>query len=241
MRIPRAAAALALGLAACSGNTLLPEPARDQLEQQLAGHVRYLRVACFVTPFFHDGGKLLLTDQSPDEVDLVEKPNGEPVDPGAPIKVLPPGTPLRIQEISFPTAFVMAERTVAFTPREDPWVLLRRPDDFHRDDKPYVLVLPPDVKTAEGFRERLGEYLSPDDPTADFHALSAEIRAAVTQKTVLPGMTPHEVEMAWGYPEQIHIDGPTRSETWTWPFQKQRAWFAGGTLAKWDDHGHPGP
>ncbi len=238
MRLRPLLAALCLSLAACAGNTLLPEPDRAELQQQLDGHVRYLRVACYVTPFFHDSGMLLLTDQAPDELDLVDKGNGQPLNPGTPVRILPPGTPLRIQEISFPTAFEVTTRTL-MTPKWNPWVLLKSPKDFH-DDKPYVIVLHQDIRTREEFLQTLGNYLAADDPTPQLSALSATVRNAIAAKGVIAGMTPHDVEMAWGYPEQIHIDGPTRSQTWTWPYGKQKAWFSADGLVRWEDHGRAG-
>ncbi|MHB8417324.1 MAG: hypothetical protein ACYDCL_04560 [Myxococcales bacterium] len=225
-----------LAAAGCAGSTLIPEPQRVQLEDELAGHARYLRVACYVTPFFHDDGKLLLTDQAPDELDLIDRGNGTPLDPGPPLAILPPGTRLRIETISFPTALEMVNRLL-MTPRYNPWVLLTPPEQFGSDVKPYVLVLRPNLRSHDEFVQDLGRYLAESDPTAELQSFPAAVQAAIAKKKVVAGMTPHQVEMAWGYPERIHLDGPTRSQEWHWPDDKQRAWFTADALSHWIDHG----
>lgn len=233
------AAAPLLVLAACAGNTLIPQPQRVQLEEELAGHTRFLKVACYVTPFFHDDGKLLLTDQSPDELDLIDRPNGTPVLPGAPLQILPPGTKLRIERISFPTTLEVAER-IPLTPRYDPWVLLYAPDDFGRGGKPYVLVLRPGLRSHDELLQELDRFLTEEDPAPLLKSFPAPVQAAIAQKSLLVGMSPRQVEMAWGYPERIHLDGPTHAQLWHWPQDKQRAWFSADALTNWMDHGQGG-
>ncbi len=223
-------------LAGCAGNTLIPEPDRVQLKDELVGHVRYLKVACYVTPFFHDDGKLLLTDRSPDELDLIDRPNGTAVFPGQPMQVLPPGTKLRIAAVSFPTALEMADRLM-MTPRYYPWVLLLPPDEFASSAKPYVLVLRPDLRSRDEFLRELGRFASEDDPAPELKGFSAPVQAAIVKKALVAGMTPRQVEMAWGYPERIHLDGAAHTQEWHWPHDAQRAWFSQDQLAHWMDHG----
>jgi hypothetical protein len=233
------AAASFLSLAACAGNTFIPEPQRVLLQDQLGGHARYLKVACYVTPFFHDDGKLLLTDKSPDELDLVDRPNGTAIFPGQPIKILPPGTRLRIDRVSFPTALEVAER-MPITPKFNPWVILNLPDDFGGAKDPFVLVLRPDMQSHDQFMQELSRFLTEEDPTPLLKSFPPAVQNAIAQKTVVVGMSPRQVEMAWGYPERIHLDGPTRSQVWSWPQDKQRAWFTADALTNWIDHGQGG-
>jgi hypothetical protein len=226
-----------LALAACAGNTFIPESQRIQLEDQLGGHQRYLKVSCYVTPFFHDNGKLLLTATSPDELDLLDRPNGTPISPGETIKILPAGTKLRIAHVSFPTALEVAER-MPITPRYSPWVLVTSPTDF--TDKPYVLVLRPDMQSANEFLQELNRFLTEDDPAPQLGSFPPPVQTAIAQKTLAVGMTPKQVEMAWGYPEHIHIDGPNHSQLWSWPQDKQRVWFSSDAVTNWMDHGNGG-
>jgi hypothetical protein len=235
----RLAVASLLGVAACAGNTFIPEPQRVQLQDELAGHARYLKVACYVTPFFHDDGKLLLTDQSPDELDLIDRPNGEPVLPGPPMKILPPGTKLRIDRVSFPTALEVAER-IPLTPKYYPWVLLYAPDDFGSASKPYVLVLRPDMRSHDEFVQELNRYLGDENPTPLLKSFPPAVQSAIAQKTVSVNMSTRQVEMAWGYPARIHLDGQTHAQVWSWPQDKQRAWFSADALTNWMDHGQGG-
>jgi hypothetical protein len=103
--------------------------------------------------------------------------------------------------------------------------------------KPYVLVLRQDLRSREDFLQELGRYLTDVDPTPELRAFTPSVQAAIAKKTLVAGMTPRQVEMAWGYPEHIHIDGPTHAQTWSWPDDKQRAWFSNDLLAHWMDHG----
>jgi hypothetical protein len=226
-----------LALAACAGNTFIPEGQRIQLEDELGGHVRYLKVSCYVTPFFHDNGKLLLTATSPDELDLIDRPNGTPINPGETIKIIPAGTRLRIAHVSFPTALEVAER-MPITPRYNPWVLVTTPEDF--TDKPFVLVLRPDMMTRDDFLQELGRYLTDEDPAAQLKSFPPPLQTAIAQKSLVVGMSPRQVEMAWGYPEHVHLDGPSHSQVWSWPQDKQRAWFTADALTNWMDHGNGG-
>ncbi|MHB1843557.1 MAG: hypothetical protein ACYCWW_01810 [Deltaproteobacteria bacterium] len=236
MRKTLALTIAAVSLSACVGNTLIPDAQREQIEDDLAGHVRFLKLAVDVTPFFRDAGKLLLTAQAPDELDLLDSPQGSPIDPGKPIALLPPGTKLRIAKVSFATAFEVTAR-LPLTPRFNPWIYLYPPDDVEQRGRPYIIVLRPDIRTHDEFLQEVARYLVPVDPTPELRSFPADVQAAIAKKALVVGMTPGQVEMAWGYPERIHIDGPTKTQRWTWPDDKQKAWFSGDQLAGWDDHG----
>ena len=66
------------------------------------------------------------------------------------------------------------------------------------------------------------------------------MQEAIVQKTVLTGMTTEQVQMAWGYPERIHIDDTQKTQQWTWPLGKQQATFKNNALLRWTDHGTAG-
>ena len=229
-------AALALALVGCASATLIPDSQRPQIENDLTQHARYLRVAFYVTPFFGDQGNFLISDVSPDELDLIDKPDGTPVSPGKAVKILPPGMRVRIETVEFATSLQIATRPL-YTPRYNPWIYVR-PIDAPSGSAPYILVIRPDLRTRDEFLEEVGRFLTPFPP--DMSAFTPEVTKAIAEKTVRVGMTPDQVEMAWGYPERVFMEGTARNQIWTWPMAKQRAWFASGALIGWLDHGSPG-
>src|SRR5262245_7045834 len=72
------AAGLALG---CATYTRLPLEDRGSLERDLTGthSEKYLRLSYYVTPFFGDASKKLLTPLPPEEVRLLRQPTGAPI------------------------------------------------------------------------------------------------------------------------------------------------------------------
>jgi hypothetical protein len=232
------------GLIGCAGNSTLPENERIALQGELTAHARYLKVAMQVAPFFQDTGAWLLSDRALDEVDLIDDPAGNPVPPGASVGILLPGTRLRIDHIEFPTGFVIAQR-VFYSPRYNPWVYLVPADSPSpaatlSNGKPFIIVLPQRLNTANDVLAELDRFLSRDDVAVVFHGLPPQFQEAIAQKSVIAGMGPGEVEMAWGYPERIHLDEAHQTQAWTWPGGKQQAFFYAKALTHWLDHGSAG-
>ncbi len=205
----------------CAASTL-QMPAADQArtERELAGQRRFLRVAAYAGRLWDDNTKGFLTDHPAGEIDLVERPGGKPIPPPAFEKVLPPGTPVRITRIEFPDTFTMAQR-VLVTPRFHPWVYLQ----LEGETRPYVIVVPQEVKTYDDVRVELERYLSASDPRSAFEALPADVRQLVLRKEVAPGMSARALEMAWGLPERKHIDRPAGTEEWSWAGGKRRVYL----------------
>jgi hypothetical protein len=226
---PVAALVALLGLAACTPVTVVPDAERERTRAALDGASRWLRVAVTVQPLFGDRSKLLLLDAPAGEVDLLRTAADAIVPPPPAERVLPPGTPVRIVEVEFPTGLLIARRVV-MTPRYHPWVLLR----VAGDPRPHVLVLSQTVATAEAAFAEVERVLASDDPSGQFQALTAEQRAAVLKKEPIEGMGPQAVTMAWGLPELRRIDRPAGSEEWTWPGGKRRASFRDDKLVKWE-------
>jgi len=188
----------------------LSEADQARARRELTGESRFLRVACNVGPLFSDTDKALLIDRPANEVDLVEEPDGRPIRPTFE-RVLAPGTPVRVRDIEFPTPLVMAQR-VLVTPRYHPWVYL----EVEGDRRPYVIVLPQEVKSFEDVRAELERYFAADDPRPALSALAPDLRELVLRKEVAPGMSARAVEMAWGLPDRKVIDRPQATEDWYW-------------------------
>jgi hypothetical protein len=143
-------------------------------------------------------------------------------------RVLPPGTPVRIARIEFPTGWIYAQRVV-MTPRDRPWVLL----EVAGEAKPLVLVLSPQLATFDDVRLELDRWLTVVDPTPALRGLPEEHQGAIGAKRLVDDMVPRAVEMAWGYPERKVIDRPAATEEWSWGGGRRRAWFADGRLRRW--------
>jgi hypothetical protein len=222
------AAFLPLLAFACRTPTLqIPEADQLRAERDLSGQQRWLRVAVFAGPLWEDAGKLFVTDRPAGEIDLVEKPNGKPIAPPAPERILPPGTLVRITGIEFPGTFVFRQR-VLVTPRYHPWAYLA----VAGEKRPYVIVLPQEVKSFEDVRVELERYLTADDPGPALAALSPESREQVLKKEAGPGLSARALEMAWGLPERKQIDRPAGTEEWSWEGGKRRAWLRDDRVEK---------
>jgi hypothetical protein len=225
-----AAALVAVG---CQSHTQMPAPERAALERELTGREaeKFLRLSYYVVPFFGDASKRLLSHLPPDELRMLNHPDGTPVNPGEPEGILPAGRRVRIQKVEFPTSWVVTER-IPYTPRTQPWVYLQiqgAPAAY-----PYVLVLRQGIQTHEEFLTELGRYLSDRDPSATLQGFGERVQEAVKTKTAIPDMPQEALEMAWGYPELIkkELDGDTRRETWAYPGRKRQAHLVDGRVVR---------
>lgn len=212
------AAACYLG-ACASAQVYVPPEQASRLERQLTGEDRFLKVSLYVTPFFGDATRKLLTAVPADEVRLLDNPDGTPVNPGEVERTLPAGTRVRIKAVEFPSPAVMVQR-VLFTPRTLLWVTV---DIAGLRSAPLVLVLRPGLRTEAEVSTELERYLSRQDPTARLEGLSENVREAVRTKNAVADMTAEALEMAWGYPDlkRVELVGAARKEVWRWPGKRQ--------------------
>ncbi len=221
--------AILLALAGCVPRAVIPDAERQKVSADLDGRRRYLRVAAYVAPLFGDRAKLLVSDQPLGELDLVETGDGTPIAPPPAERILPPGTPVRISQVEFPTAWLIARRVV-MTPRYHPWAFL----EVEGDRRPYVVVLSQTAASADDVRLELDRLLTADDPSSSLAALPQDQRDAILRKEPVEGMGARALEMTWGTPEKKRIDRPAASEEWTWPGGKRRAFFQDEKLVRWE-------
>lgn len=226
---PLAAALLLAPLLACAPRLAIPEADQARVSRELHDVRRFLRVAVWSGPFYGDKGMLLVTDRPHAELDQMETPSGERIAPPAPDRILPPGTPVSVLRVEFPTALAFTSRAL-MTPRYEPWLLFRVPDD----DRVHVLVLSRAAATAEDLLAEVDRVLSAGDPSPQLKALPAELREAVLRKELAEGMTRQAAGMAWGLPDRIAVDRPARTEEWTWTGGKRRAFFQEDRLVRWN-------
>ncbi len=221
--------ALLLPLSACFPRAAVPDTERERVSRELAGQQRYLRVAAYAGPLWGDRGKVFVSELPPGEVDLVETAGRTPIAPPAAERVLPPGTPVRLRQVEFPTGWLIAQRVV-MTPRYHPWAYL----DVGGDPRPHVVVLSQTAASSEAIRGELERLLSVEDPGPVFSALPPEQREAILRKEPLEGMSARALEMAWGLPERKRIDRPAGTEEWTWPGAKRRAFLRDDRLERFE-------
>ncbi len=194
----------------------------------MEGRHRFLRVAVYAAQLYGDSSKLLVSDQPLGELDLVETTGGSPVPPPPAERVLPPGTPVRIDRVEFPTGWVIARRVV-MSPRYHPWAFL----EVASEKRPLVAVISQTAATFEDVRTDLDRLLTTDDPSRLFAALPQDQRDAIMRKEPAEGMNTRAVEMAWGVPEKKRIDRPAGAEEWAWPGGKRHAFFQDEKLVRW--------
>jgi hypothetical protein len=216
-------------LASCATPSLLPAEGRETVVRALSRQPRYLRVAVYVGPFFGDGSRVLLSDRPISELSLLESSGGQPILPPAPTRILPPGTPVFVDSVQFPTGTTVWSRPVT-TPRYNPWLLA----SVEGERRPAVLVLSAESQSAEDVLAEVGRVLTPADPTAIFSALPEPVRDAIREKALVEGMTRQAAAMAWGHPDRIVMDRPTQSEEWFWIGGNRRAAFQDDRLVRHD-------
>ncbi|WP_242344510.1 hypothetical protein [Anaeromyxobacter terrae] len=218
-----------LALAACAPHAAITDAERTRVHQELDGQQRYLRVAAYVAPFWGDRSKMLLTDQAPAELDVIETTGGTAIAPPTPERILPPGTAVRLREVEFPTGWLIARRVV-MTPRYSPWVYV----ETAGETRPLVVVLPQTAANYADVRAEVEQILSVDDPSSFFRNLPQDQRAAILKKEPIEGMSPRALEMAWGLPEKKRIDRPAGTEEWSWAGGKRRAFLQDDRLVRWE-------
>jgi len=229
------ALALALGAGGCASQTLLTIEERSAIERDLTGPDadRFLRLSFYATPFFGDATKRLLTPVPPEEVRMLEYPDGTPVNPGGIEATFPMGTRVRIRKVEFPTSWAMTER-VLYTPRAQPWVFVEAAGDA--DPRPLIVVLRPGIKTQGEFRSEVERFLLSRDPAPPAIGFSPIVRAAIREKRALLDMTAEALEMAWGYPEikKRTYDNSVLREDWIYPGGGRVAHLADGRVVALD-------
>jgi hypothetical protein len=223
----------ALSIAGCAHYTSLSAEDREGLQRELTREQpnRFLRLSYYVTPFFGDSSKRLLTPTPPGELHLVND-LGQRVRPGGVERVLPAGTTVRVLKIEFPTAWVVAHRP-ADTPRSLPWVYLQTTPS--PSATPLILLLPSHIDSVDMFKAELDLYASVSDPSASLSRWSEPVREAVRTKNAIPDMPDDALEMAWGYPERkrVSYDGSTRNEEWIYSSGARVAYLVDSRLSTW--------
>jgi hypothetical protein len=217
----------------CKSHTQIAPEDRASLDRTLTGPEadRFLRLSLYVTPFFGDASKRLLTPYPPEDVLLLNDTQGNTVGPGAIEATLPVGARARIRKVEFPTSWVVAER-ILYTPRTWPWIYVEV--EGAPKGPPLVLVLPPNLKTREEFLAEVGRYLAAQAPTAQLAAFTEPVREAIRQKKALTDMPAEALEMSWGYPESIRhtLQGTLRHEEWIYPGGRRHAFLTDGRLVR---------
>ncbi|WP_095983208.1 hypothetical protein [Melittangium boletus] len=228
---------VALATGGCASQTKLSAEDRSSLQRDVTSGpaaVRYLKASSYITPFFGDASKRLLTPYPPDEVRLLNDTKGQPINPGPIQSLVPAGTQVQVIQVEFPTAWAIAER-VLYSPRTQPWVYLRV--EGAPSGAPVILVLPPQLDTKQDVLAELDRHLLPKDPAPRMAKFASRFQEALKQKRVLEGMPEAAVELSWGAPESIRrtLDGPRTNQEWVYPGGKRRVFLTDGVVTRIDE------
>jgi hypothetical protein len=223
---------LLLACGCVTSQVLVPPEQRTALKRDLEGTERYLKVSFYATPFFGDATKKLLTDVPPEQVRLLEEPNGSPINPGPAEATFPAGTVVRIKGLEFPDAVAVTER-VLMTPRTVPWVFLDVAGT-PKDAPPYVLVLRQGIVDDRELNAEVDRYLAREDPKLKLQGFSEVVQSAIAAKKAVIDMPAEALEMAWGYPERrvLAFEGDKKKETWIWAGEQRSAVLLDGRVAE---------
>lgn len=217
-----------LSLLACASASPIPDADRAQLESELTGKSKFLKVSVYKGPFWSDDGKLLLSPAPPTEVALFTDAHGADVFAPPPTGIIPAGRRVRITRVELPTGAVLVGR-MPFTPRYNPWVYLAVEGE---GEMPGVLVLRANLKSRDQFEAALDRLLTNEDPAGRIAAYAPEIQRAIAQKQVVRDMDPEAVNMAWGPPERRSIDDAKRTESWSYANGKRVVSFSEGKVIR---------
>ena len=219
--------------AACASYATVPQEDRMTLARDLTGRRsdKFLRLSFYVSPFFGDTSKKLLSPVPPDEVRLLKQPSGEAVEPGPVERILPAGARVRITKVEFPNAVALAERP-PYTPRTLPWIYMHALGEL--EQVPLILVLRAGIQSSEEFLAELDRYLSDTDLDATYARWSQVVQQAVRTKTAVIDMPAEALEMAWGYPErkQISFANSEKREEWIYAGERRKAYLADGRVVR---------
>lgn len=192
-------------------------PDRQQLHTNLlwTNETRELSASLWVSPFFRDESRRLLSFDHPSEVELLVTPEGAPISPGEAIEVLPAGTRVTVLSVDFPTTWQTISRPL-MTPREQPWLALAVEGRDART--PYIVVLPPAMKTQEEATKVIDRWLAPVGIAAEVAALPEIERRMIADKKLATGVSRRALELAFGPPHtrKVHGEGTSVVEAWTW-------------------------
>jgi len=232
-KVALAAALLAAAQGCMTGYTFLSAAERREAERIvfIEGD-RYLRLSYYVTPFFGDDGKRLLSQYPPEELKMVLQPDGSPVIPGPTQKIVPAGTPAKVLALEFPTSYAIAQRVV-FTPRFQPWLFVAVQGE--PPDLPLVIPLRENVHTVQEVQAEVDRYLSRRDPRPFIASLSEGMKTSIKNKEARLDMPLEALEMAWGYPQQRRItmdENGNRTESWEYDEGRRSAVVLDGRVLK---------
>jgi hypothetical protein len=194
---------------------LKPSEAQS-LVRDYEGSPFFLRTSMYETAFFGDATKKLLTAVPPEQVRLLENPDGTSLSPGSIERIVKFGTAVRVQKIEFPFAATPLER-VLLSPRSLAWVYVVLASD-PKNALPRIVVLRPGIEDESAARVELDRFVSKEPLTGLIEEFPEAFRIALETKRVVVGMTAQMVEMAWGYPESKNIafEGEKSIELWRW-------------------------
>jgi hypothetical protein len=216
------------------GTTLAPDGRRIVAEQYI-GHRFEVRHTSVIGDLYDDNERELISPYPFDEVFHQVDLLGAPMHPGHPRALVPAGTAVQIEAISYPGPTSWTRRMLA-TPRDAIWLQLRLVPE-HADREPLArppLILPivAGPLSVAAFDRAVGRYLAPvGDVSRWMLGRKPAIAVAIAHKEVLVGMSQEEMETALGPPwrwcaDQLP-DGTELKVAW---YPKNEVWLSHGQV-----------
>ena len=220
-----------LALAACAPRAAIPDAERERVSHELAGQQRYLARRRVRRAVLGDADRRCSLSRSAARGGRPRRDDRRHAHPAAPPeRVLPPGTPVRVRKVEFPTGWLIAQRVV-MTPRYNPWVYVDGRGRA-RGRSSWCSRRPPRRSTTSAARSS-GSSPRTTRPRSSARCRRSSARRS-SKKEPSEGMSARALEMAWGLPEKKRIDRPAGTEEWTWPGGKRRAFFQDDRLVRWE-------
>lgn len=222
-----------LGAQGCSARMRMTPPERGRVAQALtqSSKSQYLQLSFYVTPFYGDLEKRLLTAVPPEEASWMLDASGQPLSPGRVERILPAGLRARVKMVTFPSGFELLERR-GDVPRDFPWIYLEV--EGQPPEVPLVLVMPAHLRDAASFLSELEHHLSSEEPGPRINAWGEAVKTAIEQKRAIPDMVADALEMAWGRPQfkRIVFQNEVRTEEWRYAGGRRSAELVEGRVVR---------
>ncbi len=153
---------------------------------------------------FYDDNQITLVDCKPfSAISDASTIDGFNLYPPAPNHIIPAGTLVQIEAISYPTGMEKFKRPI-YSPRDSIWVYLKVAKERGQvnlfRDKPHVMVIPKNITTEEALKTYLKNYLSLKDPNKWIVKEASFIQEAIWHKRPVIGMNKAQVQAALGPP-----------------------------------------
>ena len=229
------AVALGLGPSGCGHSPTLGPKERRIAAEQYVGQCFEVRHTSVIGDLYDDNERELISPYPFDEVFHQVDLLGAPMHPMHPRALVPAGTKVQVEAISYPGPLSLATRMLA-TPKDAIWLQLRlvpeHPDRQPLARPPLILPIVARAQSVAAFDSAVGRYLAPvGDVSRWMLGRKPAMRVAIAHKEVVVGMSREEMETALGPPWRWFSDQlPDGTELKVAWYPKNEVWLSQGQV-----------